>query len=517
MASRNRADDLRRRTEEPMSKIICDVCGSAYADTAEQCPICSTAKRDTNAVKPEAQGDSGYNYVKGGRFSHANVRKHNSGKTLTRMSAEKPEEPKSNMPPLPVSPEPVKQEKPKPIREEKPKPVREEKPKTQKEPKPAKPKKDMQPTREEVFASEDPQDKAGRITNIILAVIVLILLALVVFAGIYIVRNYETLFPNLNTPTEPQGTHQTVGGVEIPCSGIKLPDVTVVESSGDPVDLGIVIEPANTTDDVKYQTSDPSIATVNFKGQITVHNSGSVIITITCGEVTAELNLECVFVIPTDPSDPSAPTQPDVPPVLEGKLMFVDARGKETNDVTFTKYGEEYQLYKGEIDAAYVTFTSSDPEVVTVDQNGKIKVVGKGNAVITAQYGDQKIECAVHCTKVEIPVSTGYEISFVDKKNKEESEIDYTRGDVTIYVGDGIMVQLYNRETGAPVSGLTWYQSMPEDNYIELQDKGTGVRVIGNEVTVGVPGVAYVRVMCDYEGTTYTCIIRVRAKPEPTT
>ena len=491
-----------------MSKIICDVCGSAYADTADQCPICGTAKRDTNAAKPAAQGESGYNYVKGGRFSHANVRKHNSGKSLTRMSAEKPEEPKSNMPPLPVKTESVKQEKPKPVREEKTKP--------QKEPKPAKPKKEMKPTGEEIFEPEDTQDKAGRITNIILVVIVLILLALVVFAGIYIVRNYETLFPNLNTPTEPQGTHQTVGGVQIPCSGIKLPDISVVESSGDPVDLGIVIEPANTTDNVEYKTSDPSVATVNFKGQITVHNSGSVVITITCGEQTAELALECVFVIPTDPSDPSDPTQPEVPPVLEGKLLFVDARGKETNDVTFTKYGEEYQLYKGEIDAAYVTFTSSDPTVVTVDATGKIKIVGKGNAVITAQYGDQKIQCDVHCSKVEVPVSTGYEISFVDKKNKEESEIDYTKGDVTIFVGGSIMVQLYDRETGAPVSGLVWYQSMPNDPYISLEDKVTGVRVTGNEVTVGVPGVAYVRVMCDYEGTTYTCIIRVREKPATT-
>lgn len=492
-----------------MSKIICDVCGSAYADTADQCPICGTAKRDTSASKPDAQGENGYNYVKGGRFSHANVRKHNSGKTLTRMSAEKPEEPKSNMPPLPVKPEPVKQEKPK---AEKPKPVREEKPKPVKEanPKPVK--------QEKPVAQKDPE-QAGRITNIILAVIVLILLALVVFAGIYIVRNYETLFPSASTPTEPQGTQQTVGGVRIPCVGITLPALDKVESSGDPVDLGVIFNPSTTTDDVTYTSSDPAVATVNFKGQITVHSTGSVVITITCGDQTAELNLECVFVIPTEPNDPSDPTdpsQPAPPPVVDGKLLFVDARGKETNDVSFNKYGEEYQLYKGEIDASYVTFTSSNPEVVTVDEKGKIKVVGKGEAVITAQYGDQKIQCNIRCNKVEVPVSTNYEISFVDKKNKEPHEIDYTRGDVTIFVGGSIMVQLLDRETGAPVSGLVWYQSMPEDNYIELLDKGTGVRVTGNEVTVGVPGVAYVRVMCDYEGVTYTCIIRVKAMPEPT-
>ena len=491
-----------------MSKIICDVCGSAYADTADQCPICGTAKRDTSASKPEAQGDSGYHYVKGGRFSHANVRKHNSGKELTRMSADKSEEPKSNMPPLPVTP---KSEKPKvenlkPVKEEKSKPIREEKPKPAKQEK-------MMPVKEERFSEEKDPEQSGRITNIILAVIVLILLALVVFAGIYIVRNYETLFPSADTPTEPQGTHQTVGGVRIPCVGITLPDMDKVESAGDPVDLCITFNPSTTTDEVTYVSSDPAVATVNFKGQITVHTTGSVVITVTCGDQTAELPLECVFVLPTEPSDPTDPSQPTPPPV-EGKLLFVDARGKETTDVSFTKYGEEYQLYKGEIDVAYVTFTSSNPEVVTVDANGKIKVVGKGEAVITAQCGDQKIQCNIRCNKVEVPVSTGYEISFVDKKNKEEHEIDYTRGDVTIYVGGSIMVQLYDRETGAPVSGLVWYQSMPEDNYIALEDRVTGVRVTGNEVTVGVKGVAYVRVMCDYEGVTYTCIVRVREKPE---
>ena len=483
-----------------MSKIICDVCGSAYSDTASQCPICGTAKRDTSVKTPENEtAEAGYSYVKGGRFSKANVRKHNSGKELERRPAEKTaEKPKSNMPPLPVAPKPVKQERPKPVKEERPKPVKEERPKSAKEERPA--------------PSQD-NDNNGRTTNIILAVIVLILLALVVYAGVYIVQHYDELFPSASEPTEPAGTQQTVGGVRIPCVGITLPALERLESSGDPVDLGVTFNPSTTTDEVTYTSSDPAVATVNFKGQITVHSTGSVTITITCGDQTADLPLDCVFVIPTDPTDPTDPSQPDVPPVVEGKLMFVDAKGKETKDVTFSKYGEEFQLYKGEIDASLVTFTSSAPEVVTVDAKGKIKIVGKGEAVITAQYGDQKIECAIRCTKVEVPVSTKYEISFVDKKNKDPEEIDYTRGDVTIEVGYSVTIQLLDRETGAPVSGLTWYQSMPGTNYITLEERATGVRVTGTDVTVGVKGVAYVRVMCDYEGVTYTCIVRVKAKP----
>ena len=60
-----------------MNKIVCDVCGTSYPETAQQCPICATAKTDAN--KSTAGGEAGYAYVKGGRFSHANVRKRNAG------------------------------------------------------------------------------------------------------------------------------------------------------------------------------------------------------------------------------------------------------------------------------------------------------------------------------------------------------------------------------------------------------------------------------------------------------
>lgn len=471
-----------------MSKIICDVCGSAYADTASQCPICGTAKRDTSVTKPEAETveSSSYNYVKGGRFSHANVRKHNSGKELNRKPAEKSaEESKSNMPPLPVAPKPAKQERPQPVREEKPRPAQRKEP--------------------------EKNEKAEKTTNIILAVIVLILLALVIYAAVYVVQHYDELFPSATDPSDSVGSsEQTVGGVRIPCVGITLPALEQLESDGAPVKLDISFTPSTTTDDKSFVSSDPSIADVDKNGVITVYATGDVTITVTCGDQTAELVLHCVLL---DPSATTDPTQPTVPSIPDGALKFVNANNKEATDVTFSKYGEEYQLYKGDVDASLVTFTSSDPSIVTIDATGKIKIVGKGVATVYAECGDQKIECKIICTNVEVPVETHYEISFVDKKNKEPNEIDYTRGDVTIYVGDSIMIQLMDRETGAPVSGLTWYQSMPGTGYLNLEDRTTGVRVTGTDVTVGVKGVAYVRVMCDYEGVTYTCIVRVKAKP----
>lgn len=60
-----------------MSKIICDVCGTSYPETAEQCPICGCVRpADATGVSGDtAEKEQGYTYVKGGRFSKANVRK----------------------------------------------------------------------------------------------------------------------------------------------------------------------------------------------------------------------------------------------------------------------------------------------------------------------------------------------------------------------------------------------------------------------------------------------------------
>ena len=476
-------------TEDTMSKIICDVCGSAYADTASQCPICGTAKRDNNPVTEEitenVTAETGYGYVKGGRFSHSNVRKRNSGKELHRKPAEKPAMPASTMPPL----VPEKAQKPAQPKQDKPAQPKPE-PKAEKQAPKSEPKKDPKP---ESKKDRDPS-RAEKRTNLILLLVVLILLVAVIFVAVYIVRNYKDLFPPVNDPTDPNGSSQsTVGGVRIPCVGITLPAVDRVESDGSPVRLEFAFTPSTTTDDKTFTSSDPSIATVDDKGAVTIHANGQVTVTVTCGEQSAELTFECVFVTPTDPTDPSVP-------IVEGTIKFVNASNKENPEsITFSKYGEEYQLYAGDIDASLVTFTSSDPAVVTVDAAGKIKIVGKGIATVTAEYGTQKVECKIICSKVEVP-------------SESTCALNYT--DVTMKVGERLTIQLLDKETGAPISGLSWYISMPGTNYISIDEIGTGVRVSANEVTVGVKGVAYVRVMCDYEGVTYTCIVRVKAAPE---
>ena len=61
-----------------MSKIICDVCGTSYPETATQCPICGCMRpAEAQGLSGEAESPRTYTHVKGGRFSKANVRKRN--------------------------------------------------------------------------------------------------------------------------------------------------------------------------------------------------------------------------------------------------------------------------------------------------------------------------------------------------------------------------------------------------------------------------------------------------------
>lgn len=450
-----------------MSKIICDVCGSAYSDTASQCPICGTARRDTTATVPSPEQtldtENGYTYVKGGRFSRSNVKKYNSGKELSRRSAERTvQEPAPSMPELPVQPRSTAAEKQEQPEQPEKQPVRRQRP--------------AQP--QEQGAAGD--DRTARSTNLILLLIVLILLVAVIFVGVYIVRNFRQWMPD---DTKPEATTDspTIGGVRIPCMGIEAPELDGVQYDGTPVQLDFVFNPATTTDEATYVSGDPSIAEVDENGMLTVLADGEVTITVTCGEQTAELVLQCTIVEHSVP-DPSVP-----PTEAEGKLELT------REDATFDTYGEEFQLYNGSIDASKITFSSSNSEIVTVDATGKIKIVGKGTATITAQYGAQTAKCIVRCTKVEVPVATNFKLNYTD---------------ITIKVGERQTIQLLNTETGAPVSNLVWYLSM--DGYVTIDtSKGTGARVTGTAVTG--KGVYYVRVMCDYEGATYTCIVRVKA------
>ena len=151
-------------------------------------------------------------------------------------------------------------------------------------------------------------------------------------------------------------------------------------TKGETTQLTLTIKPDNYPNkDVTWSSSNDATATVDENGLVTTHEVGTVTITAT---------------LKSDPTISSSVT--------------IVVNPIKVSKITVNGYGKEY-LVKGDIvtltttvepsDAAdkSIVWSSSNEEVATVDQNGKVKAVGQGTVSIKAMndnsgvYGEQVI------------------------------------------------------------------------------------------------------------------------------
>ena len=256
-----------------MSKIICDVCGTRYPDSSNQCPICGciNSKAGNEPVQQHFQEEMPdmpqRPAVKGGRFSKSNVRKRNQNKPVY-------DEPETRTKPV------VKKEKAK-----------------------AKPQ-----VEEEIFDLEDEfeeeTNKKGGFINVLLVLVIIALLAVSAYIFLqYFMPNFfgkDPVLPN-NDPTTVQTTEEsTLPEVTDPpvirCTQLVLDvtDITLYQV-GEVLDLGIQALPEGTTDEIMYISSNEAVATVDAKGQVTAVGEGSVVVSAFCGTQHLEINIVCDF------------------------------------------------------------------------------------------------------------------------------------------------------------------------------------------------------------------------------
>ncbi len=331
-----------------MSKIICDVCGTSYPETALQCPICGCVRPgdvrivtgDTE-IQPEERPAGTYTHVKGGRFSKSNVRRRNAGNADAASA---------------------KQETP-----------------------PEKPVED----------SEDALEKPRKNQNLGLTIAVVALLLAIIAVALYMVlRFFAPSFINGDETkgTKPIETTQTQPSTQ---ETTTAPTETTEETVGDVVvafhvDEEIVLTTAGETftlavsgaeGDVAFESADEAVATVDEKGVVTAVAAGETKIIVTCGEQTAECNVICQI----EEEETTAPVEN-----VELKL--------NREDFTMSYKGDTWDLYDGELDAALIIWTSSRPHVATVDA-GVVKAVSysKDPVTITAEYNGVKATCLVRC------------------------------------------------------------------------------------------------------------------------
>lgn len=274
-----------------MSKVICEICGTSYPETSEQCPICgytrdlsvllsrddieaaaapkpatsATVKGSTDDQEPprRASGKSSASRTapkkeapapesrsKGGKFSQSNVRKRNQSNASTRSRR---------------APEP-----------------------------------------EEDY--EEPQRKESNGVLVVLLLIVIVaLLAVTGYIGLKYFLPYvlqEETAPVVTQPVETETPQETEPPV-IPCTSIVLVSGGSVklDQVGQNWLLNVIVLPIDTTDALTFASSDETVATVDSSGKVTAVGPGEAVITISCGSESMECKITCTVAAEADATE----------------------------------------------------------------------------------------------------------------------------------------------------------------------------------------------------------------------
>lgn len=349
-----------------MNKISCELCGTVYPDTEERCPTCGTEKPETaEFITPvrEPRPRREYTPTKGGRFSEANVKKRLQSKGIA------PAAPAAAAAPKKKAEAPKKQPR--------------------------------QPRQEAPVQQSRQQEKSGSNKGLVIAAVILSLAIVAMLFYIYITFLRPKPAPETQPNEQANQQHQQIPDTkpvvnpntepDLSCKSLILSEsVVTLNQAGGSWLLNVTPEPANTVNPITYVSADTNVATVSADGMVTAVGSGETVITVTCGVVKVEVKVVCDLVPPTEttvPEETTAPTEPTVPNV-DFKLR------KE--DVTFSKQGETWLAYKGELPLNEIVWTSSNTNVATVT-NGTVRAVGPGKCVITGNYKGIEATCIIRC------------------------------------------------------------------------------------------------------------------------
>lgn len=327
-----------------MSKVICDVCGTAFPETDNQCPICGCAKTPTaqpvaeETVQPEAEKTVGGTYAKGGRYAKSNT-KHTPAYAASKTSERR---------------------------------------------------------RRNDHKDEEPQESNKGLVAVVI-VLLLAIVMVVVYIGVSVFLSGLTILPN-NDSSNPS-TEQTLESTEatteqVPCTDLKLGSMTIeFEQENQSCYLDVKEEPENTTDKVVFASADSNVATVDQNGLIVPVGHGQTVITVTCGQIVKECIVICSF---GEPEPTTEPTQP-VPTAPAGFVLKLITY-KDSGEITISSEGETATIYRESngVKASDIIWTVDDPAVATVE-NGRVTGVDRGTTTVTAMIGDQVVTCLVRC------------------------------------------------------------------------------------------------------------------------
>lgn len=333
-----------------MGKIICDVCGTTYPDTAQRCPICGCTRDEAaNMLSGELMMDELLTDAKSGGqpqkkreifdFDEANVG--------------------------PGTP-------------------------------PEKPDRDLY---EEDDLEEPPKQHTALIVLLTALIALLLIAAAFLFFRFYLPGrgDEEPIAASTAAPTV-QTTPAETTEPTIPCeslallSGSATGDAELV-NPGQKFLINVHVLPENTTDKLYFVSADESIATVSEDGQVTAVGEGETVINVICGEIEMPCLVTCNFSKETEPPTvaTTAATEPETQPrpAVELKLKKSDIR---------LKVYYEFQLELDcDLQPTDVEWSCEHPYIAKVDEEGNVTALQAGTTSVIAKYGDQEVSCMIRC------------------------------------------------------------------------------------------------------------------------
>ena len=174
---------------------------------------------------------------------------------------------------------------------------------------------------------------------------------------------------------------------------------------GESVDLQIIITPSNASyEEVVWSSSQNSIATVDKNGSVTAIAEGKAVIKATAGGKTGScevtINKKYIPVISVT--------------VEKSSLELIEGDKKQINA----------QVYPEDATNNIVLWKSTSPSIATVDKDGTIEAVSKGNTYIVASADNITDTCFVTVFPKTIPVeSISLDITEMSLKESESKQL----------------------------------------------------------------------------------------------
>lgn len=356
-----------------MSKVICDICGTVYQDTADSCPICGCSKDYSVEDLDDAflEEEDAATKTRGGRFSSANQQRN---REIFDYDA--------------VNPEDLDDDE------------------------------DEDEEEEDSYDEEEYENKPR--SNTFLVIILTILIFLLLAATGFIFLRYflpnmigeETVPTTVATvPTETQ-TEETTEPT-IPCQSLFVANDSAAElcKEGQQWLLHVKVLPEDTTDTLTYVSADESVVTVTDGGRITVVGEGQTTIHISCGSQQIEYPITVDYSLAVEET-----TVPETIPEMEVDPDAEDggeetAEAAEATEASTAPANVTLKLGKSDISLGvgiqYTMPLSCDlkPEdiewsiehsyIAKVDEHGTITTLCAGTTAVIAKYGDQEVQCII--------------------------------------------------------------------------------------------------------------------------